>query len=224
MGGELRAQNHSSSNFTIREYGFGAGGDIDVSSSNFGLRATIGDVAIGNAASSNFQVYAGFTTTDDEFLELSVTSQDTDLGVLSTGAETTATGAFSVRAYVAHGYDVRTESDPPTSFTNTIEPLAAGGASSPGTEQFGINLKDNSAPDVGAEASQVPDSSFSFGAAATGYDTVNSFRYNKGEVIARSTKSSGQTDYTISYLYNIDNSTEAGQYSFNHIIVATGRY
>ena len=57
-----------------------------------------------------------------------------------------------------------------------------------------------------------------------GYDTVNNFRYNTGDTIAQSDSSSGQTDYTISYIVNISPITEAGLYVFSQDLVVVGTY
>jgi hypothetical protein len=90
--------------------------------------------------------------------------------------------------------------------------MAAQGASEPGVEQFGINLVDNSLPDVGADPVQVPDGTFSFGTAIAGYDTANLFKFLDDDAIAMSPKSSGQTNYTLSMIANIARETPAGQY------------
>ena len=122
---------------------------------------------------------------------------------------------------------VRTEANPPknTGGAYTLAPLTGGGTSSPGTEQFGINLVANTSPATfGANPVQVPDNTFSFGVVATGYDTPNNYRYNKGDIIAKSLKSTSVTIYTISYLYNISSTTPAGEYQFNHDLVATATY
>ncbi|HYF97284.1 MAG TPA: hypothetical protein VD947_04600, partial [Patescibacteria group bacterium] len=76
----------------------------------------------------------------------------------------------------------------------------------------------------GADPSQSPDGSFSFGYAATGYDTANLYKYVKNDVIAQSDESSGQTNYTISYIYNINSLSPAGVYVFNQDLVVIGTY
>jgi len=216
----------SSTNYSVREYYFGNGGQLDSGSTNFQARVSIGDTGVGYGESANFGAWAGYTTTNDPFIELVVTASSTDLGVLSPSSAATATGAFYVRTYLASGYAITTGSAPPTNESgDTLAPMTAGGTSSPGTEQFGINLVANTSPATfGANPVQVPDASFSFGYAATGYDTANNFRYNKGDVIAKSNSSTGRTDYTVSYLFNISNVTPAGNYIFNHYIVATSTF
>jgi hypothetical protein len=218
------AQTSSSTNYQTNEYFFGTGGELDASSTNYRAKTSVGELGVGNTSSTNYQAYAGFNTTDDPFIEFVVTSNTVDLGVLSSGSVATTTGTFSIRAWQSGGYVVRTESDPPTAGSHQLSPMTSGGSSSPGTEQFGINLVDNSSPNIGANPQQVPDSSFSFGQAETGYDTVNNFKYNKGDIIARSTKSTSITAYTVSYIFNISSLTPAGQYTFIQDLVATATY
>jgi hypothetical protein len=78
--------------------------------------------------------------------------------------------------------------------------------------------------DLGANPVQVPDSTFSFGTVASGYDTPCQFKYVNGDTIAQSAKSSGETDYTISYIVNINNVTPGGTYTMNHVLVATSTF
>ena len=62
------------------------------------------------------------------------------------------------------------------------------------------------------------------GAAASNYNTANNFRYNGGETIASAPKTSGQTNYTISYIVNAATTTPGGSYSGNQTLVCTGTY
>lgn len=219
------AQEASSPSYKVDELFIGTGGSNDSSSTNFQGRASIGDLGVGGSSSTNFQAYASFTTTGDPVLEVIVSSTSLDLGTLSSSSTASGTATFSVRTYLASGYVVITRGAPPTSEGGaTITPLTSGGTSSIGTEQFGMNLKNNSTPNIGAEAVQQPDSSFSYGYASSGYDTADNFRYNAGDTIAQSDSSSGQTDYTISYIVNISPITEAGLYVFNQDLVVVSTF
>lgn len=229
------AQQSSSTNYQVNEVFFGNGGELNACSTSYCSKQSAGETAVGNTSSTNYQAQAGFNTNREESLELvvnnsqcpNVGSLSQDVGVLSTASAKTATNFFSVKAYLASGYSVRTAGVGPRvqgSNPHTMNLLTSGGTSTPGTEQFGINLRANTSPSVGFDATQVPDNTFGFGQAAAGYNTVNNFRYNDGDVIATSSKSSGITCYTMSYLFNIANTTPAGQYSFAQTIVATGTY
>lgn len=225
------AQQSSSTNYAVDEIFMGPGGSSDVSSPNYSARATVGDTALpqnseGNADSNNNQSYGGNTTTDVPELELTLNQQSIDMGVLSPSAASTGTATFSVRTYLASGYVVYSIGNPPTATSGrSLAALTNGGTSSPGTEQFGINLVGNSNPVVGSNPTQTPDNTFSFGTVANNYAIANTFRYNSGEAVAQSNSSSGVTTYTISYLVNINpTTTPAGQYIFKHSIVVTSTY
>jgi hypothetical protein len=77
---------------------------------------------------------------------------------------------------------------------------------------------------LGSDPVQVPSSSFSFGAAAANYNTACNFTYNNGDTVAQSTQSSGETDFTISYLFNISSITPGGTYTMNQSLVATSTF
>jgi hypothetical protein len=214
----------SSPNYSVDEYFFGVGGELDASSPNYRGQQSAGELGVGLTEGSSYEAQAGFNTTFQPFLEFTVNASTTSLGYLTTDTAATTTGTFTIRAYQSSGYYIYNASQPPTYQGETLNPLSSGGTSSPGTEQFGINLVDNSSPNVGANVVQSPDSSFSFGAPAANYGIVNTFRYNVGETIASSSQSSGASIFTVSYLYNISPLTPAGLYVFNHDLVAVASY
>ncbi len=155
----------------------------------------------------------------------------TDLGYLSQAGTATTTGSFAVKTYLANGYVVQLASDPPTNVANPTYQIA--GLASPtspqvGIEQFGINLVHNTTPasltSVSFDPVQVPDNTFSSGGVASGYDQTNKYKYVKGDTIASASQSTGETDYTISFIYNISPVTADGVYQFNGTLVATSTY
>jgi len=214
----------SSSNFRIDEDFVGDGGDNQSSSTNYQIQETLGASAVGDGASTGFGQQAGATTTDDPTLTFIVNTSSINLGSLSTSITRTGTATFTVLNYTSYGYVVQAVGNPPDNGAHTLSGMGVTAASAIGSEQFGINLKDNATPDIGSEPQQVPDSSFSFGGPASGYDTTDTFKYVSGDVIASATKSSGRTDYTISYIANISNNTPGGSYSGSQILVITGTY
>jgi hypothetical protein len=218
------AQQANSTNYQVDEVYFGSGGELHACSATYCAKQAAGETAVGNPASANYQARAGFDTNREETLELTVNSSTTNFGVISSSTPSTTSGTFSVKSYLTNGYIVVNGSDPPSSNGNFITNLTSQTASSAGTEQFGINLKANTSPaTVGADPVQSP-VGFGYGAAATGYDTTNVYKYVKGDTIASATKSSGTTQYTVTYLINISNATKAGHYTFNHVIVATSTF
>ena len=215
----------SSSSYSIDEDFIGGGGTVDSSSASYRSQDSIGATAVGDASSSNNRTQSGATTTDDPMLEFSVSTTAVSLGALSNGATATGTANFSVRNYTSTGYIVQTLGASPTSGSHSLATSSSPTASAAGTEQFGINLVANTMPIAfGADPQQVPDNTFSFGAAASGYSTTNSYKYVPGDTIAAATQSSGQTNYTISYIANVATATPAGQYAMTQTLVCTGTY
>lgn len=177
---------------------------------------------------SGYQTQAGFNTAPSPTLTFLVNTTLVNLGLLTYSNPVEATASFSVINYTSYGYVVQTVGNPPTSGGHTL--TAMNGTSSIGTEQFGMNLVANNVASAtpasvfGSNPAQNPDNTFAYGQAATGYGTPNNFKYNNGDIIAQALKSSGETDYTISYLANISTSTPAGVYQMNQVLVCTGTY
>jgi hypothetical protein len=235
--GIASAVQSSSPNYGIDETMFGSGGELNACSTSFCAKQTAGETAVGNSTSANFGIQAGNNTDRDNSLEMLVTGANIDLGQLTTNTTKVAEGHFSVNSYLASGYAVRTISPGPKNSSHILQLLTSGAGSSTGTEQFGINLVANACPSntspsgpgacsggLGADPVEVPDTSFSFGQAAAGYDTPDTYKYNDGDTIAYSNSSSGETDYTISYLYNISAITPGGTYTLNQVLVATSTF
>lgn len=240
-------QQSCSSNYGVNEVSFGAGGQLcDIAngtgtSANYCAKSAFGELTVGNIASSNYQAQAGFNTDRTPSLTFCVylsTCGDNpaiNLGTLSSGTTATTNAKFAVKTYLASGYQVVTASDPPKNGSYTMQTPSSPTASNPSAEQFGINLVANNScggglpGSLGASPAQIPDSTFSFGAAAHNsgsdyYDTACQFMYKKGDIIANATKSSGETDFTISYIFNTTNVTPGGTYTINQVLVATSTF
>jgi hypothetical protein len=218
----------ASNGYRIDESFIGPGGALESGSSNFLLspgQQSSGNAGVGESGSSNFQVQSGFTTTNDPSLACTVGSSNIAFGSFSTSVASTATATFSVLNYTAYGYNVALVGPTPSNGSHNLTAQTPAAPSSVGTEQFGVNLVANTLPTTyGADPVQVPSGAFSFGQAATNYDTPNNFRYGSGETIATSAESSGRTDYTISYLANVSSTTPGGSYSGSQTLVCTGTY
>lgn len=225
------AAQSSSSGYQVNEVFMGSGGELNSCSASYCSKQSAGEVATGNTASNAFRAQAGFNTDREPYLAFSVAGTNANLGVLSPFGTATLSTTFAVKTYLASGYVVKITADAPANVGNghLLSPLATPSSSAPGTEQFGINLVNNttgcgSPVNMGADPVQVPDNTFSYGVVATGYDTCGLFKYVKGDTIASSPKSSGETDYSMSFIYNISNITPDGDYIFNGSIVATSTY
>lgn len=221
----VQAAQSQSTNYQVNEVFFGSGGALNNCSASYCAKESIGETAVGKSSSANYKTQAGFNTNRVPYLQFIVNGVNTNVGVLSTGGTTTTTATFSVKNYLSSGYSVVTVSNPPINNSYTMHALSTPTASSIGTEQFGMNLVANTSPiTFGANPSQNPSSAFSFGAASSGYNTANQYEYVPGSTIAYSNSSSGETDYTISYIYNISNLTPGGTYTLNDVLVATATF
>lgn len=229
-GSVASALQSSSASYGIDETFFGSGGTLDdTCSSSYCAKQSLGETAVGASNSASYGIQAGNNTNRDNYIEFIVNPVNTNLGQLSTATTAYTSATFSVKSYLASGYTVVNASPGPVYASHTLANLPTQTASSAGTEQFGINLVANTtgcgAPaNYGAALVQQPDSTFGFGQIASGYNTCGLYQYNNGDTIAYSNSSSGETDYTISYIFNISSVTPAGEYIFHHNLVATSTY
>ncbi|HET9174061.1 MAG TPA: hypothetical protein VFN56_02130 [Candidatus Saccharimonadales bacterium] len=212
----------SSPHYQLNESTIGGGGLVQSESTNFQSREAIGETAVGSSSSTNYQTNSGYVTTGAPALSFGLNNANAAFNDFSPNAAATTTASFSVSDYTSYGYVVQVLGHPPTLGTHTISAMATTGPSTPGTEQFGINLVANTSP---ATFGANPDhGQFGVGSAATNYNTANNFRYVEGETIASAPKSSGVTTYTISYIVNVTTLTPGGSYTSDQQLVCTGTY
>lgn len=210
----VQAAQATSTNYGVSEVKFGSGGELHACSTTYCAKQSAGELTVGNTKSTNYQAQAGGNTDRQPLLEVIVPGGAVNLGDLD--PQTTASGStgFSVKSYLASGYNVYIDGTSPQSRGGRVlTPMTTAAVPQIGIEQFGINLRQNTAPAVGADAVQVPSSTFSFGAPAAGYNTANNFKYVPGDIIAASSSSSGQTNYTLSMIANVATVTAGGSYS-----------
>jgi hypothetical protein len=235
---EIVSAQYSSNNYQTNEYQFGIGGDPEVTSPNYKAQAAAGALGVGNVLGTAYQSYTGFLTPNEPFLEFGIDTSSVDLGVLDTTCTQSGAADFHVRAYLDSGYTIRSMSQPPSMSSgpnnHTLAAKTSLGSPSLGAEEFGINLTGANnlgandcagSHSFGSSSSPQPDGTFATGQAATGYNTVNQFKYNAGDVIAESNANGwGLTNYTISYIANISVLTPAGSYSAVQDLVAVATY
>lgn len=152
------------------------------------------------------------TATTNPTLNFSVGSTSCALGTLSKVAPTTCTHTITAGTNAVGGYTISYLAAPTLTSSGTGNPTIAANAtpltSSPGSPQFGFNLRDNATPNVGA------DPSGGSGTPSTNYNTADSFTFETGGAnIATATGTTDDTTFTATYLANISSSTAAGSYS-----------
>lgn len=222
LPGAAAADLSTSPHLHIYETEIGGGGLANEQSANLKAGEEIGDTATGSSSSTNLTLQSGFNTTADPTLSLTILDPSPAFGDFSAAQASMATSRFKVSNYTSYGYVVQVIGTPPTNGTHTIAALTSPGTSTPGAEQFGINLVANTSPAAfGADPSNAPNG---VGAAAPGYNTPDNFQFNSGDTVADAPKTSGVTVYTISYLLNVSSITPGGQYQSNMSVVCTGYY
>jgi len=212
----------NSAHYQVSDTQFGSSSTSQTCSGQYCATAGVGGTnAGGDATSASYGATFGPVTSSDPLLEVIVDPGVSDLGNFDSSHASTKTMSVKIRNYLSSGYILQITGTPPHTYSHTIGGLSSPTSSQPGTEQFGINAVANTTPNVGADPLQVPSGSFSFGQAATGYDTANKFQYKSGDTVAQSTKASGETDFTITMLVNVSNTTPAGQYSgdFSAVVI-----
>lgn len=219
--GTAFAVNSSSTNFQATDMEFNAGTSLQNCSGQYCAAASIGDVAASDSASAHVVASFGTVTPNEPLLEVIVEPGESNLGVLSAEKTATKTSIVRIRSYLSNGYTLQMIGDPPKYQGHTLATPTTPTASTIGREQFALNVAANTTPAVGAAPEQVPSASMSFGKPHANYAAPNLFKYTSGDVIAFSNSASGQTNYTISMIVNISNTTPAGRYTsdFSAVVV-----
>jgi hypothetical protein len=219
--GTAMAVTSSSSHYKVTETQFTSGTSVQSCSGSYCAKVSIGDAAVGTASSTDNTAKFGSITNSDPLLEVIVSAGASNLGTLTSETTATKTTTVKIRNYLSGGYVLQIIGASPKYNGHNLATSNTPVQSVPGTEQFGINAAANTNPVVGADLVQVPDNTTSFGLVKDNYKTPNLFMFSSGDNVAQSTKSSGETDYTISMIVNISSGTPAGHYSgdFSAVVI-----
>lgn len=131
-----------------------------------------------------------------------------NLGEFSTAQTRTASSQMVAATNAANGYAIRVQGTTLTSGNNTIPALFVQDGSSPGTGQFGLNLRNNSNPNVGSNpvgpGTAQP---------TNNYNSVNRYRFVSNDAVASSPIASSTRKFTSSYIINVAANQAPGVYS-----------
>lgn len=217
----VMAAQSSSDSYKVIQTGFGPGTTRKSCSGQYCSKVSIGDWAVGTSESSGsaakFSPLGGHPE-----LQVIVEPGMADVGKLTTETTATKTMAVKIRTNLSSGYVLKIIGQPPAYQGHELLTPSTPTASSSGTEQFALNAVANTTPLIGAGPTYVPESQ-TFGIVANGYNQANKFQYQSGDVVAQSGSKPGQTNYTISMIVNIANTTPAGHYSsdFAAVVIPT---
>lgn len=141
-----------------------------------------------------------------------------NLGELRSNQTRFATSQMMGGTNADFGYVISANGTTMASGTNAIDQMSVRGGSVVGASQFGLNLRANSSPALGAEPSGPGTAS------PTGdYNVPNQFKFVPGEVVASSADETNTVKFTVSYIVNVPNGQAPGVYTstITYICVAT---
>lgn len=141
------------------------------------------------------------------------------LGNLSSLNTSSATLQLVLATNAKNGYSMWVTGNTLTSGNNVIPALAASDIARPGVSQFGINLRANTTPPVGAN-----EAGPGVGVVSPDYDQPDFFRFNSGDMVASASAAADNNKYTVSYIVNISKSQPVGVYATTTTYVALGSF
>jgi len=144
----------------------------------------------------------------------------TDMGDLSPDSTLTAQSQMAVGTNASGGFAITANGIPPAAGTSVIDPLPAPTDSTPGVNQFGINLVANTAPAIGNN----PEGDWSNALPTGDYAVPDKYTYVPGDVVASSPNVSLMEKFTVSYILNSSPTLRAGVYSTTITYIASGRF
>ncbi len=144
----------------------------------------------------------------------------------------TATSQMAASTNATTGYAITVNGNTLTSGSNTIPAMTTGATRTRGKSEFGMNLKANttatSTVAVGTEVAPTPNGTDLRGQAQVGYNIVDTFKYNSGDVVAASNFNvAGPTNaqiYTSSYIADVAGNQMAGTYVATLTYICTPTY
>lgn len=158
----------------------------------------------------------GVTVTAD----CSRTSGDSlDLGVLSAQTTKYATSQFAASTNDVSGYDLFVLGPTMTSGNNIIPAKNSPFSSQLGASEFGINLRRNNRPVVGADPTGAGTA-----APTSNYSTPDQFSFVQGSEIVKSSLPSDYNLMTVSYIVNVNGNQPPGLYSTTLTYLATAQF
>lgn len=131
-----------------------------------------------------------------------------DLGEFSQSLTRSAQSEMVAVTNAPSGLSISLSGTTLTSGTNVIKSLANQTASISGTSQFGMNLRANVSPAIGADPVGP-----GVATVAPAYNTPNQYRFRAGDVVASSTGPNDYRKFTVSYIANVDAAQPPGIYA-----------
>ena len=144
----------------------------------------------------------------------------TDMGDLNSSSTLTTQSQMGVGTNASGGFAITVNGVPPAAGTNVIDAPEIPTESTPGKNQFGINLVANNQPTVGSD----PEGTWANAVPSTDYGIPNKYKFVSGDVVAYSPNVSLMRKFTVSYILNSSPNLRAGVYSTTVTFIASGRF
>lgn len=144
----------------------------------------------------------------------------TDMGELSPEETLTAQSQMAVGTNASSGFSIVSYGTTMSAGTNTITSLEEPTLSQVGTNQFGINLVENTIPEVGVD----PEGVWANAVPSPDYSQPDHYKFVSGDEVAYSPNVSLMKKFTVSYIVNASPRLRAGVYTTTVNFVATGRF
>jgi hypothetical protein len=149
----------------------------------------------------------------------SISGTTLDFGDFSPVATRSGTSVMQAQTNAANGYTITVNGTTLASGVNTIPALAVQTGSVVGTSQFGLNLRSNATPAVGADVT---------GAGSGIYDgnyaIPDQYRFNSGDAVATAAVPTNANTFTSSYIVNIGGAQAAGVYTATMTYICTASF
>jgi len=144
----------------------------------------------------------------------------TDMGTLNSSSTLKAQSQMAVGTNASGGFAITANGTPMSAATNVIDSPSSPTESTPGKNQFGINLVENTDPAIGKN----PEGDYANAIASPNYSVPNMYMYVPGDVVAYSPNVSLMKKFTVSYILNASPNLRAGVYTTTMTFIASGRF
>jgi hypothetical protein len=151
----------------------------------------------------------------------SVSGSSIDFGDFDPLTTKSGTSVMQASTNAGGGYNVSVNGTTLQSGANSIAALAAQTASTTGSAQFGLNLRSNTTPGVGADPST---GSGAIGTYTANYGTANQYRFVTGDNVATAAGPTNANTFTSSYIVNIPSLQAAGTYTSTMTYICTANF
>ncbi|MDB5185107.1 MAG: hypothetical protein JWN38_915 [Candidatus Saccharibacteria bacterium] len=139
---------------------------------------------------------------------MNATGNNLDFGELSSVQSKQATSQMMATTNGKSGYSILLSGTTMTSGNDVIDALATSDVSRPGVSQFGLNLRANSSPAIGADATGPGTAS-----PTANYGQANFYRFGPNEAVAGNPIPDLTRRYTVTYVVNVPKDQPAGVYA-----------